>query len=289
GLRTIFALEDALEGQGMEMANPTRSARREVRNRDYFFTPAFLFFACMAAVACGAGLQRVKSNRVQKFAAWGLAFAWLVPFLCNFSSHNRSGDFIARDFAMNALKSIPQNGVLITYGDNDTFPLWYMQMAENYRTDVVVINESLAYSEWYREQVLKNYPDLKIIDNGELKIENNGREFIREIIKNNWPGRSVNFMIGASPDEYKEFSGDMPLVGLVRNLGMDELAADSLLIANLTKNYRYSEPKARGQEANEQTIGIYRYLARRALAKEPNEEDRGVLMKLIESLDGNVF
>jgi hypothetical protein len=278
GLRAFFAWEDALEEQGLDMANPPRAVHREVRNRDYFFTPAFLFFAIMAALACGAGMQRIKSEKTQKVFAFMLAAAWLVPFLSNFNSHNRSKDFIARDFAINALNSIPQNGILITYGDNDTFPLWYMQMAENYRPDVVVINESLSYSDWYREQILKRYPDL---GSGELGA-GSGEKFIFKIIEDNWPGRSVNFMIGARPADYAEFSDNMPLVGLVRNLGMEEAEADSLLLFNLTENYRYSELKARGQEANEQTIAIYRYLARIALQKEPSEKQR---MKLLESFD----
>jgi len=274
GLKTFFAWEEILEEQGKEMADLPRIVRREVRNRDYFFTPAFLFFAIMAAVACGAGLQRVSSAKGKKIIAYGLAFAWLVPFASNFSSHNRSQDFIARDFAINVLNSIPQNGILITYGDNDTFPLWYMQMVEKYRTDVVVINESLSYGDWYREQVLKNYPDLKL-------TENKGN-FIRKIIENNWHKRSVNFMIGVNPSEYSEFSENLPLIGLVRNLGMDSQTADSLLIANLAENYQYSELKERGQEANEQTITIYRYLAKKALlAKKPSEEQEAALIKLI--------
>jgi hypothetical protein len=273
GLKIFFEWQDILEEQGREMANLPRMVHKEVRNRDYFFTPAFLFFAIMAAVACSAGLQRMNSAKWKKIAACGLAFAWLVPFISNFNSHNRSQDFIARDFAMNILSSIPQNGILITYGDNDTFPLWYMQMAENYRRDIAVINETLSYSEWYRKQVLKNYPDLKI-------VENDGN-FIRKIIENNWPERSVNFMIGVNPHDYEEFSKNIPLIGLVRNLGMDNQKADSLLIANLAKNYRYSEFKARGQEANEQTIAIYRYLAKMALIKEPDEEQSAALIKLI--------
>ena len=277
GLKTFFEWQDILEEQEKEMVNIPRIAHREVRNRDYFFTPAFLFFAIMIAVACGAGLQRMNSAKGKKIVACGLAFAWLVPLISNFSSHNRSQDFIARDFAMNVLNSIPQNGILITYGDNDTFPLWYMQMVENYRRDVVVINESLSYSEWYREQVLKNYPNL--IENGKLTIDSR-ENFIRKIIENNWPDISVNFMIGANPRDYEEFSGNMPLIGLVRNLGMDNQKADSLLIVNLAKNFRYSELNARGQEANEQTIAIYRYLARIALAKEPTEEQEEVLIKL---------
>jgi len=273
GLKTFFAWQDILEEQGKEMADLPRMVHREVRNRDYFFTPAFLFFAIMAAMACGAGLQRINSPKAKKIAAYGLAFAWLIPFISNFSSHNRSQDFIARDFAMNILNSIPQNGILITYGDNDTFPLWYMQMAENYRTDVVVINESLSYSEWYREQILENYPDLEVVESE--------KNFIKGMIENHWPERSVNFMIGAHPRDYEEFSENMPLIGLVRNLGMDEKKADSLLIANLVKNYQYSEFNARGQEANEQTIAIYRYLAKVALMKEPDEEHGNELIKLI--------
>jgi hypothetical protein len=131
-----------------------------------------------------------------------------------------------------------------------------MQMAESYRTDVVVINETLAYSDWYREQILKRYPD--------LTANSSDKDFIHQIIENNWPERSVNFMLGASPKEYEEFSGNMPIIGLVRNLGMEQETADSLLVENLTKNYQYSEPNPRGQEANAQTLAIYRYLERLA-------------------------
>jgi len=277
GLKTFFAWQDILEEQGKEMVNLPRVVHKEVRNRDYFFTPAFLFFAIMMAVACGAGLQRMNSAKGKKIAACGLALAWLVPFIGNFSSHNRSQDFIARDFAINILNSIPKNGILITYGDNDTFPLWYMQMAENYRTDVVVINESLSYSKWYREQILRNYPDLKV-------VESEG-SFINGIIENHWPEKSINFMIGVNPRDYVEFSENMPLIGLVRNLGMDNKKADSLLIANLTKNYRYSEFNSRGQEANQQTIAIYRHLVKLALVKEPDEEQKMALIKLIPLQD----
>jgi hypothetical protein len=258
GIRTIFAWEDALEEQGKEMASPPRAVRMEVRNRDYFFTPAFLFFAIMAAVACGAGLKSIKYGNAQKVAACALMFAWLVPFACNFSTHNRSNDFIARDFALNVLNSIPLNGILIVYGDNDTFPLWYMQMAENYRKDVVVINETLAYNDWYRDQILKQYPEIEV----DMHNSMNGKKFINNIIRNNWPERSVNFMIGVGPDEYIAFSENVPLFGLVRNLGMEQATADSLFAENMKKNYRYSELKARGQEANEQTINLYRYLAK---------------------------
>ncbi|MCL2100667.1 MAG: DUF2723 domain-containing protein [Fibromonadales bacterium] len=277
GLRTFLAWNEALKEHGKKMPLPPKAVHRDVRNRDYFFTPAFLFFAIMSAIACSAAFQKL-TGRAERFATLGLMFAWTIPFACNFEANNRSKDFIARDFAMNVLNSVPQNGILITYGDNDTFPLWYMQMAENYRTDVVVINDALAYSDWYREQVLRAYP--KLMEN-EQWIMDSERDFIYKIIDNNWPERSVNFMLGAKPEDYEEFSENMHLIGLVRNLGMEKSAADSFLLANLTANYSYSELKARGQEANEQTMQIYKYLANIALRKEPNEEQRSVLQKLI--------
>jgi len=272
GLRTYFAWDEALEEHGETMPSPPENVRREVRDRDYFFTPAFLFFAIMAAVAFSVVLQKYRG--MDKLIAPLLIFAWIIPFICNLSTHNRSKDFTARDFAVNILNSIPQNGILITYGDNDTFPLWYMQMAENYRTDVAVINESLSYREWYKKQILKNYPNL--IDTLMHK-----ESLMRKIIKSNWAEGSVNFMLGVKTEDYAEFSKNMPIIGLVRNLGMEQREADSLLLANLTANYRYSQFKARGQEANEQTFAVYRYLANMALQKEPDAEQRKILEELL--------
>jgi len=263
GLRTYFAWDDALEEHGKTMPDPPENVRREVRERDYFFTPAFLFFAIMTAVALSMVVPK------KRFFAPLLLLAWIIPFICNLSSHNRSKDFTARDFAINILNSIPQNGILITYGDNDTFPLWYMQMAENYRTDVAVINEILFYADWYREQISKRYFETQKVNN------------LFEAIKNNWPERSVNFALGVKEQDYAKFSKEIPLIGLVRNLGMEQQKADSLLIANLTANYRYSEFRARGQGANEQTFYIYRYLAKTALEKNPNDEQKKFLEDLL--------
>jgi hypothetical protein len=277
GLRAYIAWNKALEKYGKAMPLPPENVRREVRNRDYFFTPAFLFFAIMVAVACNAALQ--KSRKMEKLIALLLMFAWTIPFICNFGTHNRSRDFTARDFAINILNSIPQNGILITYGDNDTFPLWYMQMAENYRTDVAIINETLSYADWYRKQILTQHFEAQSIMYGQNAMY--GQNFIHEIIKNNWRKRSINFMLGVKTNDYAEFFENISIVGLVRNLGMEQQEADSLFLANLTANYRYSEFKARGQEANEQTFTIYRHLARMALLKEPTAEQKKTLETLL--------
>lgn len=79
-----------------------------------------------------------------------------VPFLMaaeNWDDHDRSGRYVARDFASNYLNSCEKNATLFTNGDNDTFPLWYVQEVEGIRTDVRVINLSYLSADWYIEQM----------------------------------------------------------------------------------------------------------------------------------------
>ncbi|MBI4649669.1 MAG: hypothetical protein HY738_24470, partial [Bacteroidia bacterium] len=73
----------------------------------------------------------------------------------NWDDHNRSDRFMARDFARNYLESCAPNSVLITYGDNDTFPLWYAQEVEGIRTDVRVLCFTLFNTDWYVDQMAR--------------------------------------------------------------------------------------------------------------------------------------
>jgi hypothetical protein len=73
--------------------------------------------------------------------------------------HNRSGKYAARDLGMNYLASCDPNAVLITNGDNDTFPLWYVQEVEGFRTDVRVVNYMLSSGYWYVHQLGKKVYD----------------------------------------------------------------------------------------------------------------------------------
>ena len=146
-IRDVISWQDAARNAGLALPMPPGPVRREVRERDYFYTPAFMFWALLLSLAVAQFVQS-RGPWMQKSAvALGLLL-WLLPALSHFVFHDRSRDFLPIDYAYNTLMSVPENGVLLTYGDNDTFPLWYAQMVEKIRPDVAVINMSLAQMEW---------------------------------------------------------------------------------------------------------------------------------------------
>ncbi len=135
---------------------------RQPRERDYAFVGSFSFFAIwigLAVMALADWITRLlKKEQFYKFVmpVVFLLCLFAAPILMaseNWDDHDRSQKYAARDFAKNYLASVNKNGVLITFGDNDTFPLWYAQEVEGFRTDVRILNYTLSGMYWYVEQL----------------------------------------------------------------------------------------------------------------------------------------
>ncbi|MEM9981516.1 MAG: DUF2723 domain-containing protein, partial [Bacteroidota bacterium] len=130
----------------------------EPRERDYIYVGSFYAFALwigFGVIAAAEFMQGfLKNNKLTPFLATAICLA--VPAIMiaeNWDDHDRSGRYHSVDSARNLLNSCAPNAILFTGGDNDTFPLWYVQEVEGFRTDVRVCNLSLLGTDWYVAQM----------------------------------------------------------------------------------------------------------------------------------------
>ncbi len=127
------------------------------RERDYAYAGSFYAFAIWIGLGVTAMydlLRRKIPSRMAVIASCILAaFAPAIMAQQNYHDHDRSGRYTARDIAYNYLNSCAPNAILFTVGDNDTFPLWYLQEVEGIRTDVRVVNLMLLNADWYISQM----------------------------------------------------------------------------------------------------------------------------------------
>lgn len=134
--------------------------RHEVRERDYFYVAAFAFWGVWVGLGLGAiwsFLTDALGGKAAGGRRWLLASPILalafVPLLGNHITASRAHETMARDLAHDILESVAPYGILITAGDNDTFPLWYAQEVEGVRTDVTLANLSLMNTRWHIRQL----------------------------------------------------------------------------------------------------------------------------------------
>ena len=153
------------------MGNPS-GVPCEVRDRDYFFLVSFSAWGVWAAlglvylwesIAAMMGSRRVKMGKEYLEVPTRRGWLWacpvlliaIIPLFANWKAASRHGQTVTRDFAHDLLDSVEPYGVLVTVGDNDTFPLWYAQEVEGIRRDVVVANTSLLNTDWYVRQLIR--------------------------------------------------------------------------------------------------------------------------------------
>ena len=135
------------------------------RERDYSYVGSFYVFALWIGYGSLSVFEflskKLKNSNLHAFLLSGILFLALPVLMAfqNWDDHDRSNRYSVREIAKNFLKSCEQNAIIFTYGDNDTFPLWYVQEVENFRTDVRVVNLSLLSADWYITQMMKRAYD----------------------------------------------------------------------------------------------------------------------------------
>ena len=137
------------------------------RERDYFYVGAFFVFSIWIAIGVRGFVDLAKEKIKNKSYANATVFAVLIfSFIlipvrmlqANYFTHDRSRNWVPWDYSYNILQSALPNAVLFTNGDNDTFPLWYLQDVEGVRRDVKIVNLSLLNTDWYVRQLKNNDP-----------------------------------------------------------------------------------------------------------------------------------
>jgi len=143
-------------------SQPYRGLDHEVRERDYFFVASFAAWGVWVGMGLAAFAEALTA-RLPKLR-WGRLLAALVflialiPLAGNRLTAPRTRDTVARDYARDVLNSVDPYALVITTGDNDTFPLWHAQEVEGLRRDVSVMVLSLANTNWYLAQLQRRPP-----------------------------------------------------------------------------------------------------------------------------------
>ena len=148
----------------------TNEPPNEPRERDYVIIGSIFIFSVwvgMSVLAISEWLRQAKlSPQLSSLGAFALVVsAPIIMGFQNFDDNNRSKHTAAKDYANNFLESCDPNAIIFTYGDNDTYPLWYAQEVAHIRTDVRVVNLSLLDVDWYIDLLrrkINNSPAIKM-------------------------------------------------------------------------------------------------------------------------------
>lgn len=237
----------------------------EVRERDYFYSPAFYYFAIYIGIGAGSLLKEIKglvsgraaSSAGMSPAMYGIAAVLLVlPIFTlkhHYFTHDRSSNYTCPAYARNMLIGLEKDAVIFTNGDNDTFPLWFIQEVEGYRTDVRVVNLSLLNTDWYIRQCRDNEPKVPIAWNdaqiarlqpvptkdGWLLIRDLA---VQHILQTNRFRRPVYFAVTIPPSTYAPYRKYLEMEGLAYKVVPregDNMVNVTRLERNLYENFSY--------------------------------------------------
>ena len=179
------------------------------RERDYAYVGSFFAFSIWIGLGVTGIIELLKKYANNKFAAYGTLGILLLASPVwmgyqNWDDHDRSNRYVAPDYARNLLESTAPHSILFTNGDNDTFPLWYLQEVEGVRTDVRIVCLSLLNTDWYIKQLRDQWSH----ESAPLPISLSDEEVERVTSGiTQWQPRNID--ISVDKDMLKEaFSGD---------------------------------------------------------------------------------
>ncbi len=195
----------------------------EVRDRDYFFTPAFILFGLAIGLGLASVVHFIRDGVKHKTAGLrnvvvsvSLALFLLPSFTLakNYYLSDRSRDYMPFDYAWNFLISADPDAILVTVGDNDTFPLWCLQEVYHIRQDVDVVNLSLANTKWYIKHLVNpmgvnlgwtddQIDSLVIFRDQFGNVHRLASQVVSQVIKENYGRRPVNFLMTVPPSSRK--------------------------------------------------------------------------------------
>jgi tetratricopeptide (TPR) repeat protein len=235
----------------------------EVRERDYFYAPAFYFFAVFIGIGVASVLMTAAEHAKSKgretlgyVAPLGMILIVLsiLPAHHNWFTHDRHKNYIPREYAYNLLAGVAPDAVMFTNGDNDTFPLWYMQYVEGFRTDVRVANLSLLNTDWYIRQLRDEEPKVPITLNNEaierlrpIALKGGGVAWRRDLAvqhiiqTTNWK-RPIYFATTVPFEIWKPYEQYLEMQGMVRRLVArtgENMINEFLLQRNFDEIYKF--------------------------------------------------
>jgi tetratricopeptide (TPR) repeat protein len=235
----------------------------EVRERDYFYGVAFFFFAIFIGIGVTSILvtaaewaeEQGKKAAVRAVPIGALCLVLsILPAHHNWFTHDRSKFYIAHDYGYDLLAGLEPDAIIFTNGDNDTYPLWYIQNVERFRTDVSVVNLSLLRTDWYIEQLRDRDPKLPIrLTDGEIEhiqpvpLKGGGVAWkhdlmVQHIIREADWKRPVYFATTVPLDIWKPYGRHLEMEGMVRRLVPsegDNLIDEFRLQRNFDEIYRF--------------------------------------------------
>jgi hypothetical protein len=241
----------------LNFSDGTRGVKLEVRDRDYFYTPGFVVISYLLGIGLSAFLGLVLTRRfarrdLREAIVSGLSVLFLaIPISAvrtHYFTHDRSRFWVAEDLAYNMLVGLGERGILFTGGDNDTFPLWYMQEVRHFRKDVRIVNLSLLNTPWYVKQL--KYEDPKIdIALSDAEIEGL-RGYYRPdgtivtikdivmpiIIRENATDRPVYYAITVPTSDQEGVKDHLIQEGLVKRIDMT-VSQESVNIKEMERNF----------------------------------------------------